>query len=1025
MAKNILLTTLSTKPKTLSLNYYYTPSENGPCFCSGISQLEAGSKYILSTIPIHKLVVVGSNETIDPAKATDITKSPESLTATMPLATDIPSAKTKSTFELYDKLSAYDLYKKRMTAFLSKTSALDEEAALGNISKNGSIDPNRVAQLKELTNHLLKTYFSNKPDLYPLSQKEVMTTTDLQKSLQKLLQKETDPIDCLFDIVGKLKKAVQENVNNSFLASHDTEEYDTLIKKHAWNAKLLETEQQELLQSYKTFKRNYFIFTSLRNANKNPNNLSFFEEQKKAIEQDTSLSSLARQYLYIQLKDYMDIMQKELMQRDILEIKNEVYQLRLEALQLQTDKENLQIEAIDAAKEIAQLKLENKRLQFELQLIKSNRINYETAYVRYYLFSLIQDTNKLQILPENTQIPLIFVPEVIEQELPHDDKATPPETQDEQSKKNIVTQDNLSGLVDALYEKGETEQINLYIDMQGGSRTSGYVRNAVLSILTNQPTNPVTIKQIVATRFDPNKNDFSEIVDETARYKIIDLASGMNAFIRYGKADIMESYCDSIDVPEHTPLRKLVNNMIQIDNALSLCDINELTISIECLQNFFQEDDVALKSSTPSTVDYDKFENIYQVLKDGIRMDYGVLLEITKSSSKPSTSLNMLELIDWACRKGFIQQALTLIESKMSEEYFDQNWLTIDYPNTPEKTKYKKYFMKTLGKSYETEHNRFFYLLAGHIKPDSLNETYLIYSKNNRNGNNFKRQSKTIKEAKNKVKALQFAKLWLVYQNTEIKSNPETIDKNPLIQTISSTTNNTEFSKLLQEIQANDKNSLYAKILDYKDFNDYLTQQLYEIKEQLHTLHTKLFSLEKEISKSEVTQKSHTLYEKEILTLQKRFLFLYCKFCTMQKYLENRKDHEYSSMAERMKDFTLEQFYYFIAIQPEDTFFQKEPSISFTILSCLNAKNYLISSREYVNELKNFKFQLHSTLDTIPTKEKLEEVFLLHQALKIERNCNNHASQKGIRLPKSVVERAIKLYVEKFREIQEIMDKAN
>ena len=48
-----------------------------------------------------------------------------------------------------------------------------------------------------------------------------------------------------------------------------------------------------------------------------------------------------------------------------------------------------------------------------------------------------------------------------------------------------------------------------------------------------------------------------------------------------------------------------------------------------------------------------------------------------------------------------------------------------------QKTKYKKYFMKTLGKSYETEHNRFFYLLAGHIKPNSLNGTHLIYSKKN------------------------------------------------------------------------------------------------------------------------------------------------------------------------------------------------------------------------------------------------------------------------------------------------------
>ena len=740
--------------------------------------------------------------------------------------------------------------------------------------------------------------------------------------------------------------------------------------------------------------------------------------------------------MYIQLKDHMDTVQKELMQKNIFEIENEIYQLKLDSLQLKEDKEQLQKETLDAKQEIALLKLENERLQAELQLIKSNRIAYETVYVKYYLFTLIQEKTKLHALPENKNIPLQFVPEVEEYTTVVSNSLTDEQT-GVPSKEITYTQDNLFGLANALYNTNNAqkpEEIHLYIDMQGGSRTSGYVRNAVLSILTNQQTNPVAIKQIIAINFNNDRN-FSEIADETARYKIIDLASGMNAFIRYGKADIMETYCASIGVPNDAPLRKLVNNMVQIDHALSLCDMNGLTDSMEQLRDFFKEE-----NNTPKKEDsYDAFDNIYQVLKDGIRMDYGVLLESNQNNLIPNVrftqntfqrnlakpTLNMLELIDWACRKGFIQQALTLIESKMPEEYFDRKWLVMDYQNTHQnKWDFWDKFMKNLGQSYETENNRIFYLLAKHKKPHSLTTTQntrnrqnsLIYAKKN-DPTTFETQKNAVQNAAAKENAKQFAEFWIQYQTQRDGGTGTRItntNTHPLLRNIDNETNGREFSLLIQHILNHDTNNQYRNLfqLNHTDFNEHLKQQLLTIKNELNTLQERLLP----------SALLETPAPQEEAALQERFLFLYCKFCTLEKYLDKKGTQNYSNMEERMKEFTFEQFYHVITIEPKDTISNKPLSCSSTILSCLNRNDYLIYVKDYANELKSFCINLHNRLNTNAAKHKLEELFLLHQALKIERNHNNHASQKGIRLPKPVVERAIKLYVKKFREIQALVD---
>ena len=53
--------------------------------------------------------------------------------------------------------------------------------------------------------------------------------------------------------------------------------------------------------------------------------------------------------------------------------------------------------------------------------------------------------------------------------------------------------------------------------------------------------------------------------------------------------------------------------------------------------------------------------------------------------------------------------------------------------------------------------------------------------------------------------------------------------------------------------------------------------------------------------------------------------------------------------------------------------------------------------------------------------QKLEDLFELHIALKKERNCCNHASEKGTRLSADVVRTALQEYIRLARELEAIL----
>ena len=287
----------------------------------------------------------------------------------------------------------------------------------------------------------------------------------------------------------------------------------------------------------------------------------------------------------------------------------------------------------------------NRRLFQKLEWVTNRRLTRETEYVKDYLFSLIPEERRFSPLPENMNTELVFVPS---------------ERED-----GGAAVENIREMVEAIRSAGgDGASIELYIDMQGGNRTDGYVRSAVLSILENEFGSRFKIRQVIATNF-MRENFSNEIVDETLRYSITDLVSGMNAFIRYGKAAQLQEYFRETK-QNYKKLNALLDAMASIDKSITSCDIHRMEEGIKKLK-----DSLRKKNQGPA----DRNAEIFSVLEEGIRRDYGSLLDTDES-------INYIDLIRWALRKDFFQQALTVVEAKLPEQLVSRGILY--YPKEQE-----------------------------------------------------------------------------------------------------------------------------------------------------------------------------------------------------------------------------------------------------------------------------------------------------------------------------------------------------
>ncbi|MDO4467859.1 MAG: TM1812 family CRISPR-associated protein [Bacillota bacterium] len=514
---NILLTSLSKLPKFPSINFYQSHDK----YTSGVSQLEAGSKFFLSRHSINRIIAIGSDETYSKNDILEIQ--------------DLRNNDFLSSISGIQDLSAYGLYQYRMYQFLNN---LDYEL---NSKDTNQIPHTRIVELQDMLKEEIQ-----------------------KKGFENLSEISLDPIGlkCIFDSVSK---KIRENITNQFAKQSDYDQYDELME-----------------QFHQKNDNDLFVQEEIHEI------INRFEKDMEEVLSNKSYSTMYKELFCIH---FVEEIQKRYVAKQ---------------------EENKEV--------IHDLEKLITKLRFEINTNKQHRIQNETDFIKRYIYINIPVENKLHP-KENLKVSLTFIPS-------------------QKTTKEGNSYENIKEILEKIADTNG-EEINLYIDVQGGSRTDSYVRNSVISILNNDAKSNLKVRQIVATQFS-QEYFFSQIVDETDKYKITDLVSGMNAFIRYGKADDIESYIREREPSQR--IQNIVSNMKKIDEALMLCDITSLQETLPILQN----------SLNTKEENQDSLTNVFSIVEESIKEDY-----------KDIFSGDLIELIKWAIQKRFIQQAITIIESRL------------------------------------------------------------------------------------------------------------------------------------------------------------------------------------------------------------------------------------------------------------------------------------------------------------------------------------------------------------------------
>ena len=192
--------------------------------------------------------------------------------------------------------------------------------------------------------------------------------------------------------------------------------------------------------------------------------------------------------------------------------------------------------------------------------------------------------------------------------------------------------------------------LTLYLDTHGGLRGVQRVLEATVSLLKIEDIN---IEEAFAVQFsdsndEPQKNNL--ITLETENMEIFNFVSGINEFISCGRADILMDYVNS-QKKISTQDNSFVNAILDVTNGIQWCCVPAFETGLKTLQTYFEKE-------KPASADTSKHETSYlEIYKNDIKQDYKNLL---------STTSTVIDEINWCLQKGFYQQALTLIEARIS-----------------------------------------------------------------------------------------------------------------------------------------------------------------------------------------------------------------------------------------------------------------------------------------------------------------------------------------------------------------------
>lgn len=204
-------------------------------------------------------------------------------------------------------------------------------------------------------------------------------------------------------------------------------------------------------------------------------------------------------------------------------------------------------------------------------------------------------------------------------------------------------------------EQGNPVKCVLHVDLSGGMR---HVNMMMLELMRLMDYNGITIGNVLYSNYDvPTHTGTVETVTDV--YKLFDLISGAEEFVRFGSVSVMQDYFAHSPVPKSQALQELLNAMEGFAEAIKLCHRGSFENAIGNLRKGIEEFTTYCKDDKEALTINDK---LMQTLICRIEAGYAALLK----------SHDQLDAIQWCLERDYLQQALTLYTETIPQYMFDK-----------------------------------------------------------------------------------------------------------------------------------------------------------------------------------------------------------------------------------------------------------------------------------------------------------------------------------------------------------------
>ena len=250
----------------------------------------------------------------------------------------------------------------------------------------------------------------------------------------------------------------------------------------------------------------------------------------------------------------------------------------------------------------------------------------EKKWTQHYLYSQMDSYYKMHVRDNNINASIRFI---------------------DINDRNVMTIKTITNVVNNILNENNKE-IELYIDSQSFTPTDGNILFSTFLMANRKIGYKCDMKGLINTK--RIKDDFAgRIADTYNSYKVQKIVEGIDLFLDYGKDTALKDYWNTLNIKNET-IDALFASMDCIDEGISLCNIDLIIYGMRYIKKVIDK-----------YIEKNVIENIYlDYIINSIRADYGELIN--------KNDVCLYDLLKWTLKKGFFQQTLTIIESKIPND---------------------------------------------------------------------------------------------------------------------------------------------------------------------------------------------------------------------------------------------------------------------------------------------------------------------------------------------------------------------